>query len=187
MLKHALATALLLTIPGILAASNVEQRLQFESAAPEFEAATVEYQNIWANEGIRIIQVMESITGLRVESSTIHVIVHEGISASGYKSKPMMLRASYDPQTKRGTLVHELSHRLLSDYVDKDFDDHPVIFLFLYDVWTDLWGKQFADRQVAIESERTGHYDYAGAWQDALALTRQQRGEKWAGLFTGRD
>jgi hypothetical protein len=40
-----------------------------------------------------------------------------------------------------------------------------VLYLFLYDVWESLWGKNFADRQVEIESGRTGLYDYKTAWK----------------------
>ena len=42
-----------------------------------------------------------------------------------------------------------------------------------------LWGQEFADEQVAVESERRGHYDYEAAWRDALALGREGRAERW--------
>ena len=45
----------------------------------------------------------------------IRAIVYEGISNSGYKRIPMRMRASYPPDTKRATLVHELAHRLISN------------------------------------------------------------------------
>ena len=67
----------------------------------------------------------------------------------------MLLRASYPTETKRGTLVHELAHRLAADVPFKG-DHHELIFLFVYDVWVDLWGQPFADDQVRIESLRKG-------------------------------
>jgi hypothetical protein len=53
---------------------------------------------------------------------------------------------------------------------------------FLYDVWTSLWGKEFADRQVAIESDRRGLYDYETAWKWALSLDKDQRASRFAAI-----
>jgi hypothetical protein len=91
----------------------------------------------------------------------------------------MRLRASYPPATKRATLVHELAHRLISELVPQDFEDHPIIFLFVYDVWIELWGKPFADEQVAVESRRRGIYDYEAAWKNALKLTAKERAARF--------
>ena len=114
-----------------------------------------------------------------MEAGPIRTIVYGGISNSGYKRQPMRMRASYPPDTKRATLVHELAHRLISDLVSRDFEEHPIIFLFVYDVWVKLWGREFADEQVAVESKRRGNYDYESAWRDALALGREGRTERW--------
>jgi hypothetical protein len=92
--------------------------------------------------------------------------------------------ASYSSATKRATLVHELSHRLISDLVPYDFEDHPTIFLFVYDVWVELWGKEFADEQVQIESARRGPYE--SAWKDALALGADERAKHWATFLADR-
>ncbi|MGH7576755.1 MAG: hypothetical protein ACREM1_16730 [Longimicrobiales bacterium] len=91
----------------------------------------------------------------------------------------MRMRASYPEATKRATLVHELAHRLISELVPKDFDDHPVIFLFIYDVWVELWGKPFADEQIVVESRRRGIYDYETAWRNTLELTAQERAARF--------
>ena len=115
-----------------------------------------------------------------MERGPIRAIVYDGISNSGYRWIPMRMRASYPPDTKRATLVHELAHRLISGYTTRDEDEHPIIFLFVYDVWVALWGQAFADAQVAVESRRTGRYDYAGAWREALALGAEGRAARWA-------
>jgi hypothetical protein len=94
----------------------------------------------------------------------------------------MRMRANYPSGTKRATLVHELSHRLISDVAPRDVDQHPLIFVFVYDVWLQLWGKEFADAQVAVESARRGRYDYETAWRDALALGAAARAERWSKL-----
>lgn len=154
-------------------------RIDFQAESARFDAATEAYREIWRTEGERISAALESATGLEMEAGPIRAIVYEGISNSGYKRQPMRMRASYPPDTKRATLVHELAHRLISDFVSKDGEDHPIIFLFVYDVWVQLWGQEFADEQVAVESERRGNYDYESAWRDALALGREGRAARW--------
>lgn len=137
---------------------------------------------LWAQEGDRIIATMERVAGLRFDSlayadTLIRVIVFEGVSNSGVRETPMQLRASYTTETKRATLVHELGHRLQEE-IDAPGDNvHGYLFLWLYDAWVELWGKQFADRQVAVERSRRG--PYPAAWDSALALTRDARAAKW--------
>jgi hypothetical protein len=83
-------------------------------------------------------------------------------------------------------LVHELAHRLVSGLVPRDVEEHPIIFLFVYDVWVTLWGQQFADEQVIVESRRRGNYDYESAWRDALALGADGRARRWAQFLAER-
>jgi hypothetical protein len=160
--------------------------IDFQPESGRFSAATEEYLAIWGTEGARISAALEAATGLEMESGPIEAIVFEGISNSGYKWKPMRLRASYPPDTKRATLVHELAHRLIADLSSWDLEEHPIIFLFVYDVWVKLWGEEFADAQVAVESERRGHYDYESAWRDALALGPEGRARRWAQFLNSR-
>lgn len=155
-------------------------RINVEAESEEYTAAADEYREIWAEDGARIVEVLERLTAMRLESEPILTIVYEGVSFSGYRDIPMRMRASYPYDTKRGTLVHELSHRLISDVVAKKYEDHPVIFLFLYDVWVELWGRDFADSQVAVESQRRDLYDYEAAWKTALALSAEERAIQWA-------
>lgn len=161
-------------------------RLIFEPATASDKAAAAEYQAIWAAEGDRIVRAMESRAGLPFEERVVRVIVVEGMSRSGFESIPMRLRSSYPPNTKKGTLVHELGHRLEGRFFKKDDEDHPYLFLWLYDVWVDLYGKAFADDQVRIESQRRGHYDYEKAWKEALAMTPEQRAAKWKEFLRSR-
>ena len=86
-------------------------------------------------------------------------------SNSGYEDKPMHLRASYLPDTKKATLIHELGHRLQSDIFHHDEDDHKYLFLWLYDVWIKLYGREFADAQVDVERKRGRMYP--AAWDFA--------------------
>ena len=155
-------------------------QIDFQPESARFNAATEEYREIWRTEGERISAALEAATGLEMEAGPIRTIVFGGISNSGYKRQPMRMRASYPPDTKRATLVHELAHRLISGLTSKNEDDHPIIFLFVYDTWVQLWGREFADEQVAVESERRGNYDYESAWREALALGREGRAARWS-------
>jgi hypothetical protein len=83
-------------------------------------------------------------------------------------------RASYPADTKKATLMHELGHRLMAGLLRRDEpDEHDKLFLFLYDAWIALYGKDFADAQVAIEKRRRG--PYPAAWDSALALSATER------------
>ena len=178
MLRNLVGIGIIL-FAGLLSGEDRILKLDISTKDSSFQNAVQEYQTIWNKEGTRIVQATERATGLRFEDGPIPVVVYEGPSSSGFRDIPMQLRASYPEPTKRGTLVHELAHRLISERVTKDFEDHPVIFLFVYDVWVELWGKQFADEQVAVESKRRGLYDYESAWKDALKLTAQERAAKF--------
>jgi hypothetical protein len=152
-------------------------QVDFTASADSFRAATDEYRAIWAKEGPHIVAAMERISGLRFEKGPVPASIYEGTSFSGEPGgRPMMLRASYPEATKRGTLVHELGHRIAFD-VKVPFDHHEVIDLFVYDVWVDLWGQAFADDQIAVESQRNGA-DYAGMWKKTLALSPADRARR---------
>jgi hypothetical protein len=93
----------------------------------------------------------------------------------------MRLRASYPADTKKATLVHELGHRLQTGVARRSgTDEHETLFLWLYDVWVDLWGREFADAQVLVERARRG--PYPAAWDAALALDSAGRAARWRSL-----
>jgi len=171
-----------LILPSVGLSQSRELSLEFKPQSKQFEAATEEYRKIWATEGPRIVEAMEKATKLRFNPAPIRVVVYEGTSFSGDLQRPMQLRASYPSNTKKATLVHELAHRLISSGLDlpQDFEEHPTIFLFVYDVWTSIWGKDFADAEIIVESGRRGLYDYEGAWKVALAMTGPERAAKFA-------
>lgn len=93
------------------------------------------------------------------------------------------LCGSYPEATKRATLIHELGHRLQNDLFTREEDDHPALFLWLYDVWTALYGPEFARQQVEVESARTGgRHDYRGMWAAAMAMDSSGRATAWREL-----
>ncbi|HYI48025.1 MAG TPA: hypothetical protein VEX35_06120 [Allosphingosinicella sp.] len=141
-----------------------------------FAAAADEYRAIWQAEGPRIVAALEAAAGLRFPAARVEAIVNDGPPMTAYDGRSMRLRARYSPDYKKATLVHELGH-LLSFALPRTagLDDHRLLYLFLYDVWTDLYGRAFADRMVAIERRIPGRYDYDAAWSWALAMTREER------------
>ena len=173
---------------GLITAAAVAQapalRITFTAESPQFEAAASEYTELWTGEGERIVNAMESASGLKFDANEVKAIVFEGVSESGYRDRPMRLRASYPAATKKATLIHELGHRLESGLFPGSEDDHQYLFLWLYDVWVKLYGRQFADEQVAVEKARGRMYP--AAWEAAMALTAEQRAAKWREIVAAR-
>jgi hypothetical protein len=153
-----------------------------EEKTPAFNAAVDEYRAIWSVEGSRIIDGMEKISTLRFPEKSVKVQIYEGPSFSGRGGAPMRLRASYQPEEQKGTLVHELGHRMNAQLRvrPQDLDEHRLLFLYLYDLYVDLYGKEFADKEVAFGKTLKGLYDYEGAWNWAMAMSREERLAKFA-------
>ena len=141
-------------------------RLTFVPESPAFAAAAREYEQLWAADGARIVRAMESTSGLT------------------FRDIPMRIRASYSRDTKKSTLIHELGHRLQQGLFRRDEEEHGPLFLWLYDVWVQLYGREFADAQVEIEKRRRG--PYPKAWDDALALSASQRASRWRAVVAER-
>ncbi len=159
------------------AAQSKGLRIVFHPDSDQFSAAAHQYESIWAGEGARITAAMEAASGLKFEDREVEAIILEVSSQSGYKEKPMLLRASYPMDTKKATLIHELGHRLQADLFHQDEDDHKYLFLWVYDVWVKLYGREFADAQVVVEKQRGRMYP--AAWDFALSFTADQRVAKW--------
>jgi hypothetical protein len=162
-------------------AAQPKIKISFTPAGSAFAAAAKEYEEIWNQEGERIIKALEKASGMKFIDTAITAIVMEAPSSSGWMEKPMILRASYSANTKKGTLVHELGHRLhafLGSHPDS-INDHDILFLYLYDVWTSLYGEDFAKEQVAVESNRNNpSHDYRKMWETALSISREERQKK---------
>jgi hypothetical protein len=157
--------------------------VEFVPVQPRFAGAADEYRRLWDAEGARIVAALETATGMRFPAASVEVIVSDGPPMTGYDGRSMRLRAGYSPSYKRATLVHELGHLLTLELPrTAELDDHRLLYLFLYDVWNDLYGQAFADRMVRIERRITGLYDYDAAWSWALSLTREQRQARLAAV-----
>jgi len=164
--------------------SRVTVTFATEEKTSAFNAAVDEYRGIWAAEGNRIIEGMEKISTLKFPEKSVKVQIYEGTSFSGRGGAPIKLRASYQPDEKKGTLVHELGHRMNAQLKLRpaDLDEHRLLFLYLYDLYVDLYGKEFADKEVAFGKTLKGLYDYEAAWNWALAMSREERLGKFAAV-----
>ena len=166
------------TLFAILAAALLaaaSPRIAFTPAQPAFAAGAAEYRTIWESDGARIVAALEAASGLQFPGGAIDALVVRGRPMMSYDGRSMRLRADYSPDYKKATLVHELGHKLAFMLPRGELDDHRLLYLFLYDAWTDLYGRDFADRMAAIERRIPGAYDYDAAWTWALGQTRAQR------------
>lgn len=161
---------------------------------PEFEKAAEEYTSIWDQEGEKIAKAIEEISGLKFKEKTINAIVYGGLSYS----RPLMLRDNHKFEDKKGTLIHELCHRIISGQgydlkfknkitnKNSNLEFHKVIDLILYDTWTILYGEKFAKKQVEYEISlwmHNGVSPYKTAWDWALKMTKEQRAREFKKYF----
>ena len=181
--------------PALAQGTRVTLTFTPESKTPAFEAAAAEYRAIWEAEGVRVIVAMERLTRLRFPQKNIKIQVFEGASSAGLlfnsagvpvrSRDPMRFRASYSADNKKGVLVHELGHRMNLNLRTRpqDLDEHRLLFLYLYDLYVDLYGREFADGQVAFGRTLKGLYDYDTAWTSTLVMTREERAARFADVL----
>jgi hypothetical protein len=143
------------------------------------------YQAIWDEFGDQIVAALEARTCLPFPDINVSATVADASSNSGGPEHPMRLRASYPPEVKQSTLVHELGHRHLWQLPERldEVDGHKTLYLFLDRVWEDVWGKEFAAARVRSESDWRANYDYAEAWNWARSLSLQERARLWDKLL----
>jgi hypothetical protein len=151
---------------------------------PQFEKAAKEYTKIWNEEGERITKSIEKISGLKFQEKIINAIIYGNISYS----HPLQLESEISNEEKRGTIIHELCHRLLLANKIKWENikgkngfyllAHRPVDLILYDIWTQLYGEDFAKRHVKQEISlwnQKGISPYKTAWDWALGMTKAER------------
>ena len=159
-----------------------------ESDNLDFEKAANEYKEIWKQEGQRITEVIEKISELKFKEKDINALIYGDISYSS----PLQLQAAISLTHKKGTIVHELCHRLLVANKIKwekikgkngfNLLTHRPVDLILYDIWVDLYNKEFAKKEVAYEISLWSHggvSPYKIAWDWALGMTKEQRHEEF--------
>ena len=148
----------------------------FTPLEPRFAETADFYRRLWRAEGGRIVAALEQESGFAFPNRPLEIILRDGRPMTGYGCSAIRLRGTYTGPVAEATLVHELGHCLTAQMPrTAGLDDHRLLYLFLYDAWTDLYGRGFADRMVRLERRIPGAYDYAAAWDWALAMTREER------------
>ncbi len=167
------------------ATANAQPAVEFVAATPAHESAAGAYRAIWEQDGARIIAALEAETCMKFPETAVAALVGDDVSDSGGPEHAMSLRASYDVDVKRATLVHELAHRHLWQLAQRldEVDGHRTLDLILARVWADVWGEEFAAARVRGEASWQASYDYAAAWEWANKLTVDQRGILWNRLL----
>ncbi|MCZ0952328.1 MAG: hypothetical protein OXQ89_13925 [Rhodospirillaceae bacterium] len=165
------------------AAAQAQPELIFVPANAALPYAVRAYQEIWDEDGERIVTALETRTCLPFSEPSVTAIVDYAVSHSGGPDYPMRLRGSYAPDVKKSTLVHELGHRHLWQLAERleGVDGHMTLYLILDRVWADVWGEEFADDRVQYESNWGD--DYAVAWAWAKSLGSEERLRLWNRLL----
>ena len=105
--------------------------ITFVAERDSFRLAARTYDSLWTRDGERMTDALERaarLTFADIGDTNVVAIVFEGVSNSGYRDKPMHVRASYPTATKKATLMHELGHRLESELFHASENDHPTCF-----------------------------------------------------------
>lgn len=145
--------------------------------------AVAEYKEIWKNEGGKIVETIEKISGLDFKTQEINAIVVDEIS----RSHPLILRSSYPRKVKRGVLIHELCHRTIARHKSKIkaenlsnriYKVHKRLYLILYDIWVNLYGKDFAEQMIKRDTKLKPEYEKAWDW--ALSFSKEERKQRFA-------
>lgn len=146
-----------------------------DSDAEDYSQAIKEYEKIWNSCGEKIFESWERHTGFKFRETYINAMVINATS----RSFPLTLRADNIVEIKKGTLIHELGHRILARRIkgrkgklDK-LSSHKFLDLFLTEVIEDVFGKKMVE--ITINFEKTLPPEYAQAWDWALKLTPEEK------------
>ena len=166
----------LLPLPALLLLPGAAPPLTFTPLEPHFAATAAYYRQQWRADGARIVAALERESGLTFPNRPLEILLRDGRPMTGFGCSMMRLRGNAVGRHATGTFVHELGHCLAATLPRRaDLDDHQLLYLFLYDTWTALYGRSFADEMVQMERQIPLAYDYSAAWDWALAMTREER------------
>ncbi len=159
----------------------------FTPISPEFGETADYYRDLWQAEGARIVAALERESGFAFPDRPLEIILRDGPPMTGYGCTAIRLRGTYTGPIAVGTLIHELGHCLTAQMPrTAGLDEHRLLYLFLYDAWVSLYGRDFADRMVRLERRIPGRYNYDAAWRWALAMTREERKARLRALAGSR-
>lgn len=161
--------------------------IKFIAEDPQFNMQLSLIEGAWKVHGDRILDAFKKVTGLPFTENQLTVVVgrgnEKGHSHSGKDPKdPIKLR--YNSSDMLGTLLHELTHRLMMEYhlwrrnhkKIGAIESHQMVALILYEVIKELFGQEAADLRVKHESEWRDP-KYRKAWEWWREKTEEERAE----------
>ena len=144
----------------------------------------MEYKILWSIEGEKIQKAFKKMVTLPFKEKEISLLINSGVNFSNDsgKTEESIMNFRYNNRCKLGTILHELSHRIVMEYslfekakkVYNLEDIHELIDLFLYDVIVELYGKEAADLRVEYESNFEDLI-YKNSWNKALSFSYEER------------
>lgn len=153
-----------------------------ESNLMDYSKIVKEYEKLWGQEGKKIVKTIEKVSGLKFQETEINAIVYWGSLHS--RSRPLCLMIKDSKERRLSILVHELGHRIISGNLRRNkikrpaLDSHKLLDLILYDIWVELYGKEFADSAVEAE-KKIPREEYEKAWEWALSFSKEKRAKKF--------
>ena len=153
-----------------------------DSNLTDYSEIVGEYENLWKEEGKKIVKAIEKISNLKFQETEINAIVYFGTLPSRSKTLCLMIKDS--KERRLSILIHELGHRIISANIRRrkiksiSMDAHKLLDLILYDIWVELYGKKFADNAIEWE-KRIPRAEYKEAWEWALSFNKEERAKRF--------
>ncbi len=160
-----------------------------ESDRVDYTEGVKEYEQIWKDEGERIINKWEEVTGLKFKETEINAIIGPFRSCS----HPLTLRFNLPFKQKHAVLVHEIGHRILfGNTIHKHtLHTHKILFLVLWDVFIELYGQELLDVSISFDKDRemalsSDSRPYTEAWDWSMQYkTKEERQEMFRKILSG--
>src|SRR5688572_12490681 len=109
--KSGTLAALALPAPWVLL-GGAAPPLSFTTVESRFADSADEYRKLWQEEGGGIVAALERSAGLPFPAAPIEVIVNGNSTMTALDGRTIRFRAGYPRDFAKGTLAHELGHRL---------------------------------------------------------------------------
>lgn len=123
-----------------------------ESDLEDYTEAVKFFEEFWQQDGEKIANKWEEITGFKFWETEINAVVGRYVS----HSHPLSLNYDKPDELKKVILVHELGHRILIKRIKgkrlKDsLENHKFLYLVLYDVLKELYGQDALDTAIEFD------------------------------------
>jgi hypothetical protein len=161
-----------------------------ESDLNDYEEAVKFFEEFWRQDGEKITNKWEEISGFKFWETEINAVVGNFVS----HSHPLSLNASKPDELKKVILVHELGHRLLIKRIKgkrlkAGEETHKFLYLLLKDVLVELYGDEAFQTAFDFDmklSREFGKVEYENAWKWVLQYeTKEERQKVFKQIIEG--